>query len=204
MAAKDTFYFAALGELAGLAASGAHSLADAVRTRRVDELRSLYDAHERARVCVGEIRASLVETWLPPLDRDDLRELATVLARLTKSAAAVGACLDQRSFIPTVGEAADLFSRGCERVKLSTELLADLRGNRDALARAAKEELAIVHAAREVFVAALRRAADGEAPSPTNLLQIIATRDVLERQRRAIETLHVHAILLETLLLEYA
>lgn len=204
MAAKDAFYFAALGDIAATAATGAHLLADAVRERRTDDLPDLIDAHERARTQAASIRASLVETWLPPLDRDDLRELATVLVRFTKALCAVGACLDERAYVPAVEKLAGLLARGGDLVKSSTELVADLRRNRDALARAASDELALVHAARDVFASALHASAADRTASPTALLDVVATREVLERLRRALEAIQAHANLLEALLLEYA
>ena len=87
---------------------------------------------------------------------------------------------------------------------MATELLSDLRGNRERIARAAQDELAIVHSARAVFSSALDRRAEQPSTAANALLDVVATREVLERQRRAIEVLHAHAILLEALLLEYA
>lgn len=198
---NDGFFFHELAALSGACAEGAKQLLRGARGDHPasacgEQIAALHaDARQRDR----KLREALVETWLLPIDRDDLRELSAGLVRIVEAEEAIADALVSTKRDPTLVEVVDLLARGCAAVDRSTRLVAELRKNRDALEAARADELQTVEAARRTLAGATGRALDPDA-----LLDAVALRNLLERSRRAIDALHRHALLIESLLLEYA
>jgi uncharacterized protein Yka (UPF0111/DUF47 family) len=197
---KDAFFFAELEGLARASTELSRLLLETARDGDPARLARVAELHADARARDRKLRSTLVDTWLPPIDRDDLRELSNVLLHLVAVQDTVAAALPGTRPDPAVVEVTDLLARGCAAVASSTTLLVELRKNRDAIAETGTRELELIDAGRRTLASAMARKISGAS----DLLAAVTTRDLFERLRHAFDALLRHALLLETLLLEYA
>lgn len=210
---RDEFFFRALLEHAHLSVEAAKLVqelfTDESRPRledapskvdqtisRIDQLE--HDADERVRKIVRELR----ETWILPLDREDIRQLAITMDNVIDAMEALGhrmRMFELRGARPHLVEMSAILIESCEKIAQAMALLPGFK-KPDAL-------LALCHEVDKLEVRGDEQYRDGIAKlyaSEKDPIVILKWSQVFEFLETAIDATNDVVDLLEGIVLEYA